>query len=312
MTISVRFIALSILLSITLFSCFRPDDFDEVPRIAFEKLEFREVAGNIPDSLILTIDFQDGDGNLGLLESFDLPPVHSFDFIVDANNRFVTLSGEGFEPPFDRVFPGPDPNGSPQLLLFDRDPNADYSDFDNRPPKFDCQFYVVDSIEAFWGVPFPPYDLSRSENRLGLIGFDCSSNAPPCVVRDTLLDQNGSTFFQTKLDTFYIAKNEQNRNIFVDFFRKRSGEYEFIDWTRAFSENGCGPDFNARFPVFDEKILQNENPIEGTIRYSMQSEGFRLLLRNDTFKIQVRILDGSFNSSNTVESPDLTLQQIGG
>ncbi len=304
-----RFIACSILilLSMTLNSCFRPNDFDEVPRITFQSLIFKEVAGNIPDSLILTIDFQDGDGDLGLIESFNLPPVHEYDFIIDANNQFVTLNGEGFEPPFDRVFLGSrrGSDGNPQLLLFDEDFDEFFSDFDNRPLDFDCQFYVVDSIEAFWGAPFPPY-------RLDIFDFDClnSNEQNPCVVRDTLLDANGRVLFQTKLDTFFIAKNEKNRNIFVDFFRKQSGGYEFIDWTRVFSEIGCGTDFNARFPIFAPDRVGKS--LEGTIRYGMQSEGFRLVLRNDTFKIQVRIIDESFNSSNTVESPDLTLQQIGG
>ncbi len=308
---SAKLIALSILLSITLFSCFRPDDFDDVPRIVFDDLRFVEVAGNIPDSLILTIDFQDGDGNIGLLESETLPFnssrdgdllfAHAFDFIIDANNRFVTLNGEGFEPPFDRTFLDSGPNG----LILRTDPNSDFSEFDNRPAEFDCQFYVVDSIEAFWGVPFPPY-------RLDIFEFECANFNDPCVIRDSLLDSSGNSFFQTKLDTFYIAKNESNKNIFVDFFRRRNGEYEFIDWTRAFSENGCGRDFNARFPIFDRDINKNGKALEGTIRYGMQSEGFRLLLRNDTFKVQVRIIDRELNVSNTVESPDLTLQQIGG
>ena len=307
---SAKLVAYCILLSVLFYSCFRPDDFDDVPRISFVSLEFKPVAGNIPDSLILTIDFQDGDGDLGLREDFNLPPLQDFDFIIDANNRFVTISGEDFEPPFDRVFLGPDPSGSQQLLLFEFDPSSDFSDVDNRPPEFDCQNYVVDSIESLWGVPFPPYDLTLPENRLNLIGFDCTTNNPPCAVKDTLVDANGFTFLQTRLDTFFIAKNERSRNIEVDFFRKRGDNYEFIDLTRVFSDIGCGTDFNARFPVLAENRIGKS--LEGTLRYSMQSEGFPLILRNDTFKIQVRIRDGSFNESNTVESPDLTLAQIRG
>ena len=301
---SARFIAFSIVISITLYSCFRPNDFDEVPLISFQNLQFVEGPGNIPDSLILTIDFQDGDGNLGIPESVGTPPYHQYDFVIDANNRFVTLGGQGFQPPFDRTFLDSGPNG---LIL--RVPDETFSEVDNRPPDFDCQFYVVDSIQAFWNAPFPPYTLDIFE-------FECQNAVQPCVVRDTLLDGNGVGFFQTRLDTFLIAKNDRSQNIFVDFFRKRNGEYELIDWTRIFSEDGCGTDFDGRFPIFDDDRARGGKSLEGTIRYSMQSEGFRLVLRNDTFKIQVKISDfgtvESNNVSNTVESPDLTLQQIGG
>ncbi len=309
-----RFIAFSILLSLTLFSCFRPDDFDDVPRISFQQLTFMPGPGgpNDADSLILTFDFQDGDGDLGLEAYEVIPPYHTFSFVMDSEGEIVTLKGE-FEPPFFEIIIGSTSNG---LIPLFRDGPA-FSETDNRPSSFDCQFYLSDSlintnsIPPFDNVlpdslfltnaPFPPYPLD-------IVRDFCTDES--CAVQDTIELANGLQKFEVRMDTFFIAKNQENKNITVDFFRKKNDTYEFIDWTRVFSEDGCGLDFNARFPEFANRF--NDKPLQGTIRYTMASTGFKFVLRNDTFKIAVKIRDLSLNTSNTVESPDLTLEQIGG
>ncbi len=43
--------------------CTRPPELPVVPEINFESIQFKEVEG--PDSLILSVFFQDGDGDLG-------------------------------------------------------------------------------------------------------------------------------------------------------------------------------------------------------------------------------------------------------
>ena len=42
----------------------------------------------------------------------------------------------------------------------------------------------------------------------------------------------------------------------------------------------------------------------------MVSYGFNSVLNNDIFKIKVKIKDRNLNTSNIVESPEVTLEQI--
>ncbi len=269
------------------------------PKISYKNLIFKETpANNKPDSLILFFDFQDGDGDIGLFENESNPPFHDFDFIIDNNNLPVTFSSE-FEPPFQRLVPSLIPG--PQKKKFFRLNPEFFSDEDSRPTNFDCQEYVIDSVREDY-FPVLPYEDSDFIK----------------ILKDTIRDENGDIAFDsqgnpkliTVLDTFFVAKNHHNKNIDVDFYRKSSGIYEFIDWTRIFDVNGCGLSFNARFPIFAPERVGKST--EGTIKYGMLSNGFRLVLRNDTFQIRVTIRDRALNTSNTTESPDLTLQQIGG
>ncbi len=246
----------TLILMLVLQSCYTPDEFSNTPSIAFRSLSFNQ-SDNAGDSLVLNIDFQDGDGDIGLDGNETRSPYHAYSVIIDSNNRFVTLSNDSATTPFYHAIP---PNfasspGDTELSFF--------SDTDDRT-DFNCQEYEI--------VEFT--------------------------------DQQGNTFN----DTIFVLRNENNKNIFVDFYRKINGQYEFIDWTSVFSENGCGLDFSARFPIFEPN--NNGRSLEGTIRYAMVSSGFSFVLRNDTFQLRIRIKDRELNDSNIAVSPDLTLNEI--
>jgi hypothetical protein len=58
-------------------SCFDPPEFSNIPSITFEDVRVQEVPGATnPDSLIVTISFRDGDGNIGIDGSENSPPFH--------------------------------------------------------------------------------------------------------------------------------------------------------------------------------------------------------------------------------------------
>ncbi len=237
---------LYLFLIIAVASCYPPEEFPNTPSIAFNDLKYREI-DNGTDSLILTIDFQDGDGDIGLDGDENFYPYHDFNAIIDANNKFVTISDTEVEPPF-----------------YIATPNGDISFFsqtDNRP-DYNCLDYEIVNLDEA----------------------------------------------NTQVDTFYVQQNENNKNIFVDFYRKKNGVYEFIDWTRVFSAIGCGTTFDARFPRFIEN--NNDRALDGSITYSMVSEGFGLVLRSDTFQLRVRIKDRALNDSNEIRSPDFTLSEL--
>ena len=285
-----------ILMSIVLYSCFRPDNFPDEPRIDFRSLSF-STGPNGFDTLILELDFQDGDGNIGLDERQILPPYHDFDFVIDADTVPVTFGGD-HRPPFTRLTPFIDPGGRVDFA------SALLSENDIRPSTFDCQAYVIDSM-FLSGFPVPSFPIFASCPQ--------ESGSPDCVIRDTLRNDDGQIVFDgnnnprlvTRLDTFFIVKNDNNRNIFVDFFRKRGSEYEPVDFTTFF---GCADDFDARFPIFSEDRIGKS--VEGTLRYFMQSGGWQFFFAFDTFRIEARIQDGFLNQSNTVVTPDFTFQQL--
>jgi hypothetical protein len=62
--VSLFFAGLIILVS----SCFNPPEFGLVPEIEYESIYFAEapVGASTPDSIVVSIRFKDGDGDLGL------------------------------------------------------------------------------------------------------------------------------------------------------------------------------------------------------------------------------------------------------
>ena len=42
----------------------------------------------------------------------------------------------------------------------------------------------------------------------------------------------------------------------------------------------------------------------------MVSYGFESVIQNDIFKLKIQIKDRALNSSNSIETPEVTLQQI--
>jgi len=67
-----------------------PDDFPSVPKISFESIEYAPTSGS--DSLIIGIDFQDAEGDIGLSSTDDDPPFHDVDFLRDSNGELITYS----------------------------------------------------------------------------------------------------------------------------------------------------------------------------------------------------------------------------
>ena len=234
--------------SLVLFSCVEDNNVSTIPVISYENLEFKKSINSFnQDSLILTINFIDGDGNLGLSNDENNYPYHPFNAIIDQEFNWVTLGSNSVSPPL-YVY---EPDGSYYL----------YSNEDNRP-SFNCENYIIDTVNS-----------------------------------------------TSKLDTFYIQKNENNKNIFIEFYKKEGEEFKLIDWKRIFDEEyGCGIDFNSRFPPLN--ISNSSQLLSGKLRYGMVSYGFEMILKNDIFKLKIYIKDRELNTSNVIETPEVTLEEI--
>jgi len=111
-------------------------------------------------------------------------------------------------------------------------------------------------------------------------------------------------------DTVYFVRNENYYNFLIDFLIKdNDGTFKKFYW-ETFA--GCTEGFDARFKPADLGLDNpaKSSPIEGELTYSMGSIGFPIVLRNKTFKFRIRIKDRAHHTSNVVESPEYTLQDI--
>lgn len=234
--------------SLILYSCIEDNNVSTVPSISYENLIFKKSINSFnQDSLILTINFVDGDGNLGLSNNENNYPYHPYNAIIDRDFNWVTIGSTDVNPPL-YVY---EPNGVYYL----------YNNEDNRP-TFNCDNYIIDTVNS-----------------------------------------------TTQLDTFYIQKNENNKNIFIEFYKKENDEFKLIDWKRIFDEEyGCGIDFNSRFPPLN--ISNSNQLLSGKLRYGMVSYGFDIILKNDIFKLKIYIKDRELNTSNIIETPEVTLEEI--
>ena len=87
---------------ITLFfsSCSEDSSVSNIPSITFESLEFRKSnSGFDQDSLTLTINFIDGNGDLGLSNDENDYPYHPYNAIIDQEFNWITIGSNNVEPP---------------------------------------------------------------------------------------------------------------------------------------------------------------------------------------------------------------------
>ena len=102
------FAALIIGTTVLLTSCFKEPTFDDVPFIAFKTTEYKKGAAGVKDSIIVSISFQDGDGDLGLNPNETNPPFDQngtdyFNYLADL---YYETSPDHFEKyPFNSNLP---------------------------------------------------------------------------------------------------------------------------------------------------------------------------------------------------------------
>jgi hypothetical protein len=96
----ILFLTSSIFLSILLISCETPSELPLEPKISFERVMFKDLPAG-PDSLIVEINFTDGDGNLGLGKNENNIPFHPFDFRTSATGARIKYDKKNPElPPY--------------------------------------------------------------------------------------------------------------------------------------------------------------------------------------------------------------------
>ena len=221
------------LVTMLVSACLTAPEFPNEPSLSFNNIIFKKGGSEFSiDTLILTMNFRDGDGDLGLNPDGDdlLDPFHEFWVFTkdDGSGDYVTLADFG-------------------------------------KPGFEI---------------LPPYEFPYS-----------------CINYSTIIEN----------DTFYTEPNIYHHNIYVDFFVKKNGIYTEFDWS-AINQPACNPNYDGRFPLLNESL--RDRPLEGKLKYKMQSVGFDLLFRDDSLKLEFYIYDRAHNKSNVVSTPDFVLKSI--
>ncbi len=113
------------------------------------------------------------------------------------------------------------------------------------------------------------------------------------------------------IDTVYCEYNPGHYNITIDFLTKNNdGSFTKYDWGKAFPYPNCVVSgYNGRFPVLSNDITK-KSPLEGFLKYNIQSGFFNLIFSIKTLKLQVQVYDRALNKSNLLETPEFTLQSI--
>ena len=238
MKLVANWVSLCVILAVFVAACADPPQYSNTPEIIFDNIIFRDVADpSAVDSLIISVRFKDGDGDLGLDATETGSPYHDKTYYRFANGVYVT------------------------------------------------------------------YKTKRT-----VAGFD---TLPPFVHPYNCINWEIKTL-NNVVDTFYFQLNPNHYNFFVDFFvfDNALGDYKEFDWQKEFFYPNCGLTFDGRFPILS-KDLGQATPLDGTIRYAMQSAGFPILFSNKTLKLKITVQDRALHKSNTVETiPPFTLQQI--
>ena len=279
--------------SVLLWSCFDAPDFSPVPKIKFEDIYFGKSRDEFrPDSLVISLSFEDGDGDLGMPANYREEPFHEQNFFVGNGDELV-------------------PVGKRTIIL-------GYPRFLSIPPTLEGELLLKRSRERF-----PDRMVSYSSDSACL--YYTRLDSVLLKTRDIRLLHESVDYYQIPInppaeepdftsivvvkDTFYIEKNPDYQNIDVEFYRKTldpnnpsRAVFTLVNWRKQF----CTEIFDARFPVLSSK----ENALSGTIKYSMTSTQLENIMGSEIWKLRVKIRDRQRNTSNVVESREFTIDEI--
>ena len=264
------------LIFFTFNACEENPEFSNTPRIEFNSVTFvQNRTIEELDSLIISIDFEDGDGNLGLDSQGDEEPPFNL------RNFYNNKTGRVFNPTTDTY--------GDLLTLSDRieiDTLPVYNEFD-----FPCLIWDINP--SFF------YD-----NRSGLNEYS--------ILSEVELNDN---FERIPDIVYFQANERHNNIIVRIFRDENNNgrieeQAEAFDWRKIIPPQ-CNESLDGRFPVGPDGVLNDGSPKEGTIVYNFVLSLISEILTEDrTLKLQLYIYDRAGNRSNIVESPEFTLREI--
>lgn len=286
-------------------SCFDPPQYPVVPEIDFEKIEY--VDGPFPerDSLILYLNFKDGDGDLGLDASNPNDRSYPFNdafFFLGNNGQLTSVNTYSLSIQMQDIIDIPNPNLG--KLVFPRTEKK--PGFKGVLPTYN--FPATCTSYNFRKVLIEGEDLNVLRSTTDPSKFD------PYIKFTDTISFMGKRFYEIE-DTLYFKVNPDHYNIEVDFLVKdpqnpkadASGFVEY-DWRVDGCDlrNNVGQTYDARFTLLSDR----SGPLEGTLKYTMNSLAFTETFTTRILKLRVQIKDHARNKSNLIETPEFELSRI--
>ena len=286
--------AVFVVIAVGLSSCFDEPTFGPDPVIEFRRIEFIEVGGFAePDSLTLYIDFQDGDGDLGLSPDMIDNPYHPINFFVGDGTSTTAVSAGLYSNYTGLKYKSNGKTPTNPSFVIDEAPGG---------------LFVSFSDQGVYGLPpnAPPYTCEAYyqaylQDTIFIRYADRFSLKPQDVV-DTLVDVNGKDVAYAALATWYTELNPAHYNITIRFYVKQSnGTFQEYDFREEFCTT-----YDGRFPVLSE----DERPLEGSLKYALVGTGFLPIFSVNTLRLEIEIRDRATHVSNTVSTQEFTLNGI--
>ncbi len=273
-------------------SCFDPPEYPDSPEISFKSVSF--VKGGTQsngikaaDTIVLMLNFKDGDGDVGVSSEETGPPFNDrwyyttsplqpdgsyYDDCTSYNNRCWFIN--------------------PTITEFDK--YIDVSDL--KEPQYDTLFLDRSFDPPRKRTFSKPYNCVNWE----VIYYD---------------DDNNEETPTIPLDTLFFTLNPHYNNIFVTFEIKNdnptdpSKPFDPFNEQDFFTYPNCGVRiFHGRIPVLAENP-RDETPLEGTIRYAIPSVSFQTLFGAKTLRLRTYIEDRALHKSNEVTTREFTLTE---
>ena len=281
-------------MAIALTSCFDKDIFPDTPKIAFENIVFYD--GTSTDSLILSFSFEDGNGDIGIIQSQDvLPPYHQFNVYLDSRDSVITESNIDMAVPPVYTAPLITKNFIPRVIS--------------------GNILIVDLSEADY--PILAFEKESFSDDVSDIPFTCPdlTNQDRIFLKNTTLTPyllgKGSTIIPSKAGAqainsiLPVQRIETYYNLILEFQKKVGDNYIPLNYQQIFGTDKCDIGiFNGRIPLYDS------DGKSGTFTYSIQSAVLRLAFLDDIIRAKFYIYDRAGNKSNEVFTPNFVLADI--
>jgi hypothetical protein len=285
--------------SILFGACFDVPTFSIVPEIEYQSVFFKGAgaAENSKDTVILTIRFKDGDGDLGLSNQETDYPYYNSNYFLESNGKLIQMS-TALDP--SGIYPIVNvPAGATGKLATIRTRNK--PEFASLIPAFVPCVSITGGADGGSGQISnysPDYELNKvyiSEVNKDII--DASY-----FIGDTISIPGSPSLYAVQ-DTVYYQPNPNTYNITVQYLINTNGTYTEFDWAREF----CAP-LDSRFPILGD--LSGNVPLEGSLTFKMGGIGIYDTFSGNKLKLRIQIKDRALHESNTVESSEFTLDKI--
>lgn len=167
---------LTLIVLFGMFGCYTPPEFSTIPQIKYNDIVFKDL-DNLPDSLIVIVDFQDGDGDLGLSTNETQQPYNPVWYWPKDESSLLTYS-DRFSAPWDTLPPYEFPYTCQNYILNSDILDGLYADdtlyYQKNPDHWNItiKYFVKKNgiyTEFDWETAFPPQCSDSYDGRFPLL-----------------------------------------------------------------------------------------------------------------------------------------------